>query len=563
MRWFGRIIKWSIPLALIASAVFWPLLITGSSSAGPADDPVTFSNYRAEYFVDRDGNLDATETVTAEFPSGRHGLFRYWDVTNQNSPHVRQPPEITSITLDGEPADYQLLWEDGERFRVAKIGDPDRYLGYGTHVFEIRYTIAGVLDPGSTGVSRTFATADGDVTGVPSVFFWNAVAPGWGNRIDQAQISVSVPGGVTGAQCAVGYGTGNPCEDLVIDGDTMTVTATDLPPRTPVTVRVGVDVPTPPRSELPWSYAWDGILGRSASGLAWVAALTVAGALISVGMFRMTVEKAPGFPLQYAPPALLGPVQFEYIRTESVPKNGLTATLFYLAERDLVELHQESETKWAVHGRAARGEWASVDPVSVAVGSALKVMTPGTEFDANGTVTAGKKLTTAKTDMAAAVQKWASDDGLLVKRRGELWVRAANVLALVLTVMATFGWGSPPRSGSCRSRCSSSCQHARGGTGWGPGARRPVANCGRRQADSTACCALTRQGRGSTSVPARTSTPPMFRSRSLRVRPRCGRRSTRRRRECLRPNRSGTTRRAAIRPSLGVPVRTSTVSNRR
>ena len=29
----------------------------------------------------------------------------------------------------------------------------------------------------------------------------------------------------------------------------------------------------------------------------------------------------------------LGPVQLEYIRTEAVPKNGLTATLFYLAER--------------------------------------------------------------------------------------------------------------------------------------------------------------------------------------------------------------------------------------
>lgn len=33
-------------------------------------------------------------------------------------------------------------------------------------------------------------------------------------------------------------------------------------------------------------------------------------------------------------------MQFEYIRTEAVPKNGLSATLFHLAERGLVELHQ-------------------------------------------------------------------------------------------------------------------------------------------------------------------------------------------------------------------------------
>ena len=50
-----------------------------------------------------------------------------------------------------------MLWEDGERFRVAKIGDPDQYLSWGTHVFEIRYSIAGVLDPGTTGADKTFA----------------------------------------------------------------------------------------------------------------------------------------------------------------------------------------------------------------------------------------------------------------------------------------------------------------------------------------------------------------------------------------------------------------------
>ena len=65
------------------------------------------------------------ETITAEFPGGRHGLFQYWDVANQNNPRVRQKPEITSILLDGNPMPYQMLWEDGQRFRVAKIGDPD------------------------------------------------------------------------------------------------------------------------------------------------------------------------------------------------------------------------------------------------------------------------------------------------------------------------------------------------------------------------------------------------------------------------------------------------------
>ena len=121
---------------------------------------MVISNYNVDLIVSAGGDLDAVETITGEFPSGRHGIFRYWDVANQNDPGVRQTPEITSILLDGEPVPYQMLWEGGERFRVAKIGDPDEYLGYGTHVFEIRYTIDGVLDPGTTGADKTIRRLD-------------------------------------------------------------------------------------------------------------------------------------------------------------------------------------------------------------------------------------------------------------------------------------------------------------------------------------------------------------------------------------------------------------------
>ena len=68
-----------------------------------------------------------------------------------------------------------------------------------------------------------------------------------------------------------------------------------------------------------------------------------------------------------APPPGFGPVQLEYIRTESVPKNGLTATLFYLAERRLIDLQQINAEKWRIRGLAQRSAWADVDSVSAAV----------------------------------------------------------------------------------------------------------------------------------------------------------------------------------------------------
>ena len=210
-----------------------------------------------------------------------------------------------------------------------------------------------------------------------------------------------------------------------------------------MTVRAGVDVPTPPRISLPWPYTWDRVLGQSVTGVVWIAGLTAAFGLGAFLWYRTTVEPSPGFPLQYAPPPGLGPVQTEYIRTETVPKNGLTATLFYLAERRLVDLRQVNEKQWNIRGIAGPGAWADVDPVSVAVGSALKVMKAGTEFEAKHTVKSGQKLNKAKTDMAKAVEKWAYDNGLMVKRKRELWVRTANAIAFLLMLCGFFRWGFP------------------------------------------------------------------------------------------------------------------------
>ena len=94
-------------------------------------------------------------------------------------------------------------------------------------------------------------------------------------------------------------------------------------------------------------------------------------------MYRTTVEKPPPFPLQYAPPEGIGPVQSEYIRTESVSKNALTATLFYLADRGLIELRPDGQGQVDASQHRQAGRVGDVDPVSVEVGSALKVHRPG------------------------------------------------------------------------------------------------------------------------------------------------------------------------------------------
>ena len=123
------------------------------------------------------------------------------------------------------------------------------------------------------------------------------------------------------------------------------------------------------------------------------------------------------------------------------------------------------------------------------VGSALKVMHPGSEFEAKKTVKSGQKLDKAKTDMTKAVAglgvrpQAASSSG-----RTELWVRAANAIAFLLMLFAIFRWCFPTTMwalpfaaffvlsiGVVGRRCRHSANRSRD------------ANYGRAQADSTGC----------------------------------------------------------------------------
>ena len=443
MRRIGRVLAWSIPLALIAVGLLWPLLLTDENPGPPVTDPVTFTDFVADYTVDQHGKLDAVETITADFPGGRHGIFQYWDTANPNVPEVRQVPADISVQMDGAAVPTQLLWARGKRFRVAKIGDPNEFVDPGLHVYQIRYSVPGVLDPGNVGAGRHFAAStSGAHSATPSALYWNVIQPGWEAPIERADISITLPGNVAGASCSVGYGVGDACLDLTASGNRVKLSAIDLQPHTPVTVRAGVDVPTPPRQTLPWSYPYDRILGRSLAGVLTAAGLTALAALGGLVLRRCTIEPSPGFPLQYEPPEGLGPVQTEYIRTEAVPRNALTATLFYLAERQLISLHQTKQ-KWTIRGIGESGAWAGVDPVSVAAATALGVTTPGTEFHANGTVTAGQKLSAAKSVTANAVKKWALDEKLLVRTPHQGWLRVAAVVALGLAVAGFLTWGFP------------------------------------------------------------------------------------------------------------------------
>ncbi len=187
-----RVFAWLIPLALIAIGLLWPLVFSGGGQSAPPMPKTRWcsANYKADYVVNKDGRLDAVETITAEFPGGRHGIFKYWD--------CHQPEQPTGAAGAGshlDPSRRQVdLVPDALGERRAIQGGQDRR---SRQVPRPRHPC--VRDPlhhrrrprSGNHRRRTsrFAAVDRRApTTSRSVFFWNVIAQAWNNRIQRADI---------------------------------------------------------------------------------------------------------------------------------------------------------------------------------------------------------------------------------------------------------------------------------------------------------------------------------------------------------------------------------------
>ena len=117
------------------------------SSDEPVYDPATITDYRAHFRVATDGDLTVAERLTVDFPVPLHGIFRLFDIVDPTAPHARRIPHDLRVTRDGAEEPIDLSRRNDGRFRVVRIGSPDRTLD-GQHVYEIRYRIRGAIEPG-------------------------------------------------------------------------------------------------------------------------------------------------------------------------------------------------------------------------------------------------------------------------------------------------------------------------------------------------------------------------------------------------------------------------------
>ena len=444
-----RVLRPVILVTAVLVGLLWPIAWVWFEQVDvqPASDPVSISRYDATYTVQPDGLLLATEQIRAEFPDGRHGIFRYWDVADPADASVRYLPTVVSVTRDGRPEPYVEYWESGHRYLVAKVGDADTLLEPGTHTYVITYQVPGAVSPGTTSAAAPWVTtAGGEDAGAPgSAFLWSVVASGWEMSIAQAHVTVALPHESGGVQCATDpWGTPGPCSVQGAGTSTITASAADLAPRTGMIMRAAMQPEAPARSHLPWSVAWDPVLGRTLWVTVVLVLLAIAAGVVGYLMSRSTREEEPGFPVQYEPPAGLGPVQVVYLDSEGPGPAPLVASVLHLAEQGLVRLERPTDRDWRITGIGTPAQWAAVDPVSRSVADHLGLVASRASFSADRSEAAGRVLDSATDAIGSELAAWSQGSGLMAssaeeKRLKVMWFVVAAGAVLLFALPALLG----------------------------------------------------------------------------------------------------------------------------
>jgi len=410
-------------LFVLAIAVLWPAVQYDSGGPG-ARETTTITRYLAAFDVDANGDLNVIETLTVHFPeSGKHGIFRFFDRADSSAPHARRDPHDIAVTMDGGAEPFELSTESGGRYVVARIGDPNVTLQPGNHTYTIRYRVDGVLEPGTDGAQTQF--------------YWNLIPGGWDQPIEKSVLTVRLPAPAQKPlECAVGVGATDGCTPPTAGASTFTVTTGQLAPRTPVTVKVGLPIPTPPAgTSLPWSARWDPVLGDSVLGLVVVLVLAAISGVVGALVAHSAHERQPAYPLQYAPPDGVGPAEALYVVTETVDNRAFVASLLWAAQQGAIDLTREGDT-WTITDKAGEAGWAKVDPVTAAVAPLLGG--PGGTFQASrGDVTSGKALQSRIAQFEAETRTWGKENGYLT-RAG---LGAAGTLLTIGAIVGVVAFG--------------------------------------------------------------------------------------------------------------------------
>lgn len=386
-------------LALVALAVIHPLFTygMGSTSVAKADEVTSISRLDTVFEVGPDGRALVTETITVTFPEEhpRHGIFRFFDEVDPHDDRARRVPEIDSVTRDGRAEEFAWETRAQGRFHVLVLGRDDVVLDPGTHTYVIQYALDRLLVAPTQGTGARFVQ--------------DVVPGGWQQPISQARVTVRLPASSGGATCTLGPAAEQECE--VSRGGTSTVvaTASDLPPRTALTLDVTVPEVEPSGSELLWSPRVARILGVKPWYVALVGAGVAYAAWLGRRLGRRSVERSPEVLRRTVPPSAVGPHQALFLAHGEVPDEAFGGALLLAAQRGAVRLSQD-EGGWTL---APGDSDVEVDEVTAWILESLGVSRGETVRFDRADAESGEKILAAREGARAQAVFWAERNGFV------------------------------------------------------------------------------------------------------------------------------------------------------
>lgn len=163
--------------AMIRARALLAALVLGLAGSAHAEEKI--SKFVSDVRVQANGDLDVVETIAVEAEGGeiRRGIQRDFPTryrTRQGG-RVEVGFTVVSVDRDGHAEPYRLMrMDNGQRVR---IGDADRPLELGAHVYTIRYRTTRQL-----GFYKDF-----------DELYWNATGTGWTFPIEQAEARITLP----------------------------------------------------------------------------------------------------------------------------------------------------------------------------------------------------------------------------------------------------------------------------------------------------------------------------------------------------------------------------------
>ena len=274
-------------------------------------------SFNAVIDIRADGVVTITETISADFKTDRHGIYRDIPVrydSNGLLPHYTFIQNVR-VTKNGSPEEFEII-KNSSNWRI-KVGSADVWVS-GQNVYDISYQISGVL--------RNADSVD--------ELYWNVTGNGWDTTIKSATASVTSPVSIAQAACYQGVaGSKTKCEVEKKSDTSYQFQASDLAPGEGLTISTG------------WQPGGVTLIKlQPANQSLWLVILASFIGILSAAWFsvrRYLIWKKDGrdptvsesIVVQFSPPTEISPAESMFLIKDRNSSTAIAATIMSLAQK--------------------------------------------------------------------------------------------------------------------------------------------------------------------------------------------------------------------------------------